>query len=257
MRELTEMERSPGQGNYASAGAGFAPTAPPVQNQPTSPRGPAWMPAIPPLPNCPPGLEYLSQVDQLLIHQQTELLEIVTPFETNNKYEIKNSLGQRIYFAAEQSGFLMRQWGSSRSFTLRFFDNIGQEVMAVERPFNLLFSSLFQELEVQAPPGKPIGYVIQKSYNYAPEFAIQNEERIDILKLVGPCITCSCFEDTRFEVLNLDGSSLGCISKQWSGFAREVFTDADNFGIQFPLELEVKMKAVLLGACFLIVSPSL
>ena len=26
-------------------------------------------------PGCPPGLEYLAGVDQLLIHQQTELIE--------------------------------------------------------------------------------------------------------------------------------------------------------------------------------------
>lgn len=51
-----------------------------------------------------------------------------------------------------------------------------------------------------------------------------------------------------------EGSVVGKISKQWSGFVREAFTDADNFGIQFPLDLDVKMKAVMLGACFLIVS---
>lgn len=47
---------------------------------------------------------------------------------------------------------------------------------------------------------------------------------------------------------------VGKISKQWTGLVREAFTDADNFGIQFPLDLDVKMKAVMLGACFLIVS---
>ena len=26
-------------------------------------------------PNCPPGLEYLTQLDQLLVHQQLELME--------------------------------------------------------------------------------------------------------------------------------------------------------------------------------------
>lgn len=27
------------------------------------------------IPGCPPGLEYLTQIDQLLVHQQIELLE--------------------------------------------------------------------------------------------------------------------------------------------------------------------------------------
>lgn len=46
---------------------------------------------------------------------------------------------------------------------------------------------------------------------------------------------------------------MGKISKKWSGLAREIFTDADNFGISFPLDLAVRMKAVMIGACFLIV----
>lgn len=56
------------------------------------------------------------------------------------------------------------------------------------------------------------------------------------------------------QVVSLTGEKVGKISKQWSGFAREVFTDADFFGITFPLDLDVRMKAVLLGATFLIVS---
>lgn len=61
--------------------------------------------------------------------------------------------------------------------------------------------------------------------------------------------------DYGFQVLSMDeSSSVGRISKQWTGYIQEAFTDADNFGIQFPLDLDVKIKAVLLGACFLIVS---
>lgn len=33
------------------------------------------MPLPQPIPGCPIGLEYLSQLDQLLVHQQIELLE--------------------------------------------------------------------------------------------------------------------------------------------------------------------------------------
>lgn len=47
---------------------------------------------------------------------------------------------------------------------------------------------------------------------------------------------------------------MGLITKQWSGLAREAFTDSDYFGVSFPMDLDVKIKAVLLGACFLIVS---
>lgn len=57
------------------------------------------------------------------------------------------------------------------------------------------------------------------------------------------------------QVLSVDETaSVGRVSKQWTGYIQEAFTDADNFGIKFPLDLDVKIKAVLLGACFLIVS---
>ena len=50
---------------------------------------------------------------------------------------------------------------------------------------------------------------------------------------------------------------VGKISKQWSGYVKEMFTTADNFGITFPMDLDVKMKACMIGALFLIVRPIL
>ncbi|XP_073215842.1 phospholipid scramblase 1-like isoform X2 [Lepidochelys kempii] len=201
------FQNAPEQANYAfqgyPAGAPYGPGVPPVQNQPSGTSGAAWIPAPPPTLNCSPGLEYLSQIDQILVHQQIELLEVLTGFETNNKYEIKNSLGQRVYFAAEENDCCTRNCcGPSRSFTIRIIDNMGQEVITLQRP----------------------------------------------LRCSACCCPC-CLQ----EVKSMDESSVvGRISKQWSGFVREAFTDADNFGIQFPLDLDVKMKAVMIGACFLI-----
>lgn len=51
-----------------------------------------------------------------------------------------------------------------------------------------------------------------------------------------------------------ESRSVGRISKQWGGLLREALTDADDFGLQFPVDLDVRVKAVLLGATFLIVS---
>nr|XP_044992439.1 phospholipid scramblase 1 isoform X2 [Jaculus jaculus]XP_044992440.1 phospholipid scramblase 1 isoform X2 [Jaculus jaculus] len=216
-----------------------------------------WMPAPPPLPNCPPGLEYLTQIDQVLVDQQVELLEVLTGFETNNKYEIKNSLGQRIYFAVEDTDCCTRNCcGPLRPFTLRILDNLGQEVMTLERPLrcgSCCFPCCLQEIEIQAPPGVPVGYVTQTWHPCLPKFTLQNEKREDVLKVGGPCVVCSCCSDVDFQIKSLNEETIiGKISKHWSGCVRETFTDADNFGIQFPLDLDVKMKAVMLGACFLI-----
>ena len=67
--------------------------------------------------NCPPGLEYLTQIDQLIVKQKVELLEAFTGFETNNKYKIKNSMGQDVYKAEEDTDCCTRQCcGPSRPF---------------------------------------------------------------------------------------------------------------------------------------------
>ncbi|XP_065413997.1 phospholipid scramblase 1 isoform X1 [Chrysemys picta bellii] len=255
------FQNAPGQANYAlqgyPGGAPYGPGVPPVQNQPSGPSGAAWMQAPPPPLNCPPGLEYLSQIDQILVHQQIELLEVLTGFETNNKYEIKNSLGQRVYFAAEENDCCTRNCcGPSRPFTIRIVDNMGQEVITLQRPLrcsSCCCPCCLQELEVQSPPGTPVGYIKQNWHPCLPKFTVQNEAKIDVFKIIGPCVVCSCCADINFEVKSMDESSVvGRISKQWSGFVREAFTDADNFGIQFPMDLDVKMKAVMVGACFLI-----
>uniref|UniRef100_A0A4X1T4A4 Phospholipid scramblase n=1 Tax=Sus scrofa TaxID=9823 RepID=A0A4X1T4A4_PIG len=246
------------QASYPGVGpVGFPGQHQPVSHQSGAPAGIPWMPAPPPPANCPPGLEYLTQIDQLLIHQQIELLEVLTGFETNNKYEIKNSLGQRIYFAAEDTDCCTRNCcGPSRPFTMRILDNMGREVITLERPLrctSCCFPCCLQEIEIQAPPGIPVGYVTQTWHPCLPRFTVQNERREDVLKITGPCVVCSCCADIDFEIKSLDDKYVvGKISKQWSGLVREMFTDVDNFGIQFPLDLDVKMKAVMLGACFLI-----
>ena len=88
----------------------------------------------------------------------------------------------------------------------------------------------------------------------SPKYSIKDAQGNVALTIEGPMCTFSvCGSDVEFQVLSPDGSTeVGKISKQWSGFLREAFTDADVFGINFPIDLDVRMKAVLLGACFLI-----
>ncbi|MGH0121309.1 UNVERIFIED_CONTAM: hypothetical protein FKN15_070370, partial [Acipenser sinensis] len=179
--------------------------------------------------------------------------------ESNNKYQIKNSLGQKIFFAAEENDCCTRNWcGPIRPFTIKVLDNYDQEVLTLSRPLKCVgccCPCCLQELEVQAPPGNPIGYVIQDWHPLKPKFTIQNERKEPVLKIEGPACHCKCCSDVVFEVKSVDETHVvGKICKQWTGFLREAYTDADNFGIQFPMDLDVKIKAVMVGACFLIVS---
>ncbi|XP_060951776.1 phospholipid scramblase 2-like [Limanda limanda] len=262
----------PGQAPPPGFNMGYNQGPPPVMYQPgpvvTAPGqeygGPPQ--AISPAPahgqaaspvGVPPGLEYLAQIDQILIHQKVELLEAFIGFETNNQYEIKNSLGQKIYKAKEKNDCCTRNCcGSLRSFDMKIKDTMDQEVIRLVRPFRCVSCwcpCCLQEMEVQAPPGTTIGYVKQLWHPFLPRFSIQGANKESLLVLEGPCFACNCCGDVNFELKGKDGGKpIGRISKQWSGLLKEVFTDTDNFGIQFPLDLDVKMKAVLMGACFLI-----
>ncbi|XP_051285107.1 phospholipid scramblase 2 isoform X1 [Dicentrarchus labrax] len=263
----------PGQAPPPGFNMGYNAAPNPVMYQP-GPMGPGPVPgpeygghpgAISPAPvgtpavavGVPPGLEYLAQIDQILIHQKVELLEAFIGFETNNQYEIKNSLGQKIYKAKEKNDCCTRNCcGSLRSFDMKIKDNMDREVIRLIRPFRCVSCwcpCCLQEMEVQAPPGTTIGYVKQDWHPFLPRFSIQGANKETMMKLEGPCFACNCCGDVNFELKGKDSDkSIGRISKQWSGLLKEVFTDTDNFGIQFPLDLDVKMKAVLMGACFLI-----
>uniref|UniRef100_A0A8C2J920 Phospholipid scramblase n=1 Tax=Cyprinus carpio TaxID=7962 RepID=A0A8C2J920_CYPCA len=222
---------------------------------------PPQVPMVMPVPDrllgCPPGLEYLTQIDQLLVQQKVELAEVILGWETNNKYTVKNSMGQQVFFVAEENDCCNRQFcGPLRSFVLHVQDNMGQEVMTLTRPLkcgSCCFPCCLQELEIQSPPGSPIGYVIQNWHPFLPKYTILNEKKEAVLKILGPFCSCRCCADVNFDVLSVDESTkVGRIAKQWTGMVREAFTDADNFGISFPMDLDVKIKAALFGACFLI-----
>ncbi|XP_017570133.1 phospholipid scramblase 1-like [Pygocentrus nattereri] len=207
--------------------------------------------------DCPTGLESLAQVERLLVHQQIDLLEVVSGMSTNNNYIVKDAAGQQMFFAAEENDSCNRMCcGSSRSFTISLTDNSRREVFTLERSLNCsscCCPCCLQELEVHAPRGKPIGYVTQNWHPCLPKFTILNERRKPVLKIDGQCCMGSCGSQVYFKIKTLDTSSLvGAIFKQPTDIVQERFTNADNYGLQFPVDLDVKIKATVLGACFLI-----
>ena len=98
-----------------------------------------------------------------------------------------------------------------------------------------------------------IGTVEEEWSFWIPKFVLKDANGNKLMRIVGPtCCTCSCTGDVEFEVSDMSGRQIGKISKQWTGLAREAFSDTDNFGVNFPLDMPVKHKAILMGAVFLI-----
>jgi len=232
----------------------------PVTQQPMHGQGDMGMPggygqSIP--VNVPPGLEYLTTVDALYVKQKVEMLEALCGCETKNKYKIKNTQGQVIFTAKEDTDCCTRNCcGPNRPFDLIIRDASEREVIHLTRPLacnSCCFPCCLQSIEVFSPPGSLVGKIEQVWTLCSPEFVIKDASGNVVLTIEGPFCTYSFCGDVEFKILSKDGTTqVGKISKKWSGLLREAFTDADNFGINFPMDLDVRMKAVMLGACFLI-----
>ncbi|CAJ0924651.1 unnamed protein product, partial [Mesorhabditis belari] len=83
------------------------------------------------------------------------------------------------------------------------------------------------------------------------------DESQEILRITGPNMCsfnwcCNCCADKIFDLETPDRQLVGTIRKKWSGPVKEMFTDADNFIAEFPIDLDAKAKGTLLGATFLI-----
>ena len=93
--------------------------------------------------------------------QKVELLEAFTGWESKNKYQITNTLGQDVFFAKENSDCLTRMCcGPGRPFEMNIVDNSGKEVIHLVRPLRCqgcCFPCCLQELEVHSPMGTIIG----------------------------------------------------------------------------------------------------
>jgi hypothetical protein len=245
-----------------------------VPNPPNMPGGPGgqWMgcPEVGPGSNVPPGLEYLTNLDQILVQQVVELLEAFTGWETNNKYAIKNMMGQQCYYAFEESGCCGKICCKNRrGFDMKIVDNTQREVIHAKRDFNCFATTCCclaccgctqHAIVVESPPGVVIGKINNKCSLWKQTFSISlgNEESgfNEVLEIVGPCcMNRGCFVccDISFSVVSsATGDTVGHLKKQFSGMAKEVFTDADNFSVSFPRDLDVRAKAVMICSVFLI-----
>lgn len=181
---------------------------------------------------------------QLMVKQQKEWGEIITGFETKNKYAIMDSQGNQLYFAAERKGsWFARQFlKANRPFELAILNNSGKQVMSVVRPFRFLFP----EVTVYDENNKILGVVKKKFSIISKHYCLYDSNSKELFTLKGPLL-----KPWTFNIMQRD-QEVGKITKKWSGLMKESFSDADNFGVLFPKTADVSVKAFILGVVFLI-----
>ncbi len=186
----------------------------------------------------------LEQMDQLIVSQKTEIGEILSGFETKNKYSVTDPEGNQLYFAAEVGGsFLTRTFlKSARPFTMQVLAPDGSLVLTLNRPWRWMF----YEIIITDATGEILGRIKKRWTLLRRKFSVLDGQDKELFELLGPI-----FKPWTFQIKNGD-REVGKITKKWSGMLKEAFTDADNFGVQFPPDLDVQTKSIILGAVFLI-----
>uniref|UniRef100_A0A6G1SI79 Phospholipid scramblase n=1 Tax=Aceria tosichella TaxID=561515 RepID=A0A6G1SI79_9ACAR len=202
---------------------------------------------------------YLTEATTFHVKQKVDVIEALIGWETGNQYTVMDQAGHKIFYVGEESNMCFRQLCSaSRAFTLTIKDTAGQTVLVVDRKLDCSCCFGFicpDSVQVSTPSGQLLGSVVEEFNILYPTFSIKDATGAVVLRIKGPFCPVSfgpCTGPLLFKVMNAAGAAVGTISKEWGGLVREFLTDADNFSISFPYDLDPSIKAVLLAALFLI-----
>ncbi|EDV26190.1 uncharacterized protein TRIADDRAFT_56036 [Trichoplax adhaerens] len=120
-----------------------------------------WMPKFSEVAtsaSCTPGLECLSQLDQVLIHPIIDKLELLSA-TIQSKYDIKNKDGQMIFKGIEDISASLIRYSGYDCIAIDLYDCYQTKVLRISRTTsdNLCFATNFYNLNIISPPENIIG----------------------------------------------------------------------------------------------------
>jgi len=183
---------------------------------------------------------------RVMVHQMHEWGEILLGFESKNRFELNDEDGTRLGLAAEEAKgvgawFLRNIFGRCRKASIHIYDPDGNRVGRGEKPFRWFFHRM------EAFDGdQKIGAIQRKWSLLHRKFVIENAAGQEVLEIYSPLFRIWTFK------LLFQGNEVGRISKKWGGMLKEMFSDADIFGVECDENVPVEIRKVLLIATFLI-----
>ena len=190
-----------------------------------------------------PGLDYLAPLTQIVITQKRQFSWSCVP---DISFSALDPDGQEL--------LLFKFVGSCAEFCtscaceMTGSDSDEKEVIRFVRKFGLCR----QSLDVQAPAGQGIGRVTQTWSFCRSAFIVTDENGTEAYYIEGLGFHCAFGQDIHYKIFEGPGSSsgkeVGNITKKWRGFTQELSPYSNKFLIEFPVDADAKMKAVLVGA---------
>ncbi len=198
--------------------------------------------------STPAVADQFQAFDRLTVRQKRKWVEILLSFELTNKYDVYGAYATPTLRVEEQGrgffGFLLRMLlSAARPFHAHVMEaQTGRILMKLHRRFRFIF----HRLEVTAGTGETIG-AIERRWSWLRRiYGIYDAQGNEVLEVFGPFWKPWTFE------LRVREQVVGMITKRWSGLGKELFTDADNFGIEMQSVANPLHRALAFAALVLI-----
>lgn len=186
------------------------------------------------------------------IRQRLEWLEILSPFERTNRYEV---LFQGAPCAAGTVEERSRSWlnmigrqllGGCRPARLDLRDSAGQLLLTMDKPLRWYF----HEIAVGDAAGQPLGCVRRVFHPLLARYQVCDAQGVELMQIHGPVALLPFFGHRYAFRRGLQ--DVGHVVKRWGGLVREAATDADGFRARLSGTLPWRHRALLFAAVLLI-----
>ena len=183
----------------------------------------------------------LAEDGRFIVKQRVEMFEALTGIETRNRYDVLTPDGGAVMLAYEESGALSRLFlKRHRPLTLHIADLDGRDILVASRGFFWYFAHLM----VRDGEGRPVGAIRRKFGLLRRKMVIEDARGAVVAELSGSVFRTYTFTIKRQE------QEIGKVTKQWGGLGRELFTDADTFLVELPIEYGDELQSLVLATAF-------
>ncbi|MER6461995.1 phospholipid scramblase-related protein [Streptomyces sp. NPDC001288] len=228
---------------YGAAGGQYGdprnrPTAPPPRQQPVDARVQRQVRKQAKVATAGPGGGTLFTEPVLVVNQEPKL------FELTNEYAVMDQEGRALGSVVEvgqgKLKKILRFVSSLDQFLthkLEVRDVHGQPQLVLTRPLKFFKSRMI----VTRPDGPPVGEIVQQNVFGKIKFAMNADGR-----QVG-AIMAENWRAWNFVIVDHADNEVARITKTWEGFAKTLFTTADNYVLQIHFRLPEPLLSLVVA----------